>query len=353
MRRPLACAFFMSETLDSLIFTPHKDKGDNHPMSKLSAVTLLLALAFPFAITPQQPAHRADRSANSPWLFAGFKGKSEEGVYYAISPDGYHWTIANQDRPVFHQTQPNELMRDPFLQRGPDGVFHLVWTWSWNTPTVIGHSTSTDLINWTPHQQLNVLANEPAAINAWAPALYYETSQRRWLIVWSSTIPGRFPGDDSGDNGLNHRIFFATTTDFKTFSPAKVFFDPGYSVIDATILQTAADYRLIFKDERKTPLKKYLQIAQGPTIEGPWNNVSPAISEPWSEGAAIIPVKDGYLAYYDHYRDPQHYRALFSTDLNTWKDAADRTTFPAKLRHGSFLRITQAEYDRIAALQQP
>jgi hypothetical protein len=328
-------------------------------MPKLSVFTLLLALTLPAAPQQSAPTPATDLTANSSWLFAGFKGNGEDGIYYAISPDGYHWTIANQDRPVFHQTQPNELMRDPFLQRGPDGTFHLVWTWSWRSPTVIGHSTSTDLLHWTPHQQLNVLANEPAALNAWAPALYYEPDHKRWLIFWSSTIPGRFPGDDSGDNNLNHRIFFTTTPDFKTLAPAKVFFDPGYSVIDATLIQTGSNYHLIFKDERKTPLKKVLQLASGPTMEGPWSNITPPISEPWSEGAAIIPVAAtgtspaGYLAYYDHYRDPQHYGALFSTDLKIWTDATNRISFPAKLRHGSFLRITQAEYNQINALVLP
>jgi hypothetical protein len=327
-----------------------QNTSDNQLMLKLSAITLILALTLSAAGQTSAP----ELNANSPWLFAGFKGNSEQGVFYAISPDGYHWTIANQDRPVFHQTQPNELMRDPFLQRGPGNTFHLVWTWSWNSPTVIGHSTSTDLIHWTTHEQLPVLANEPSAINAWAPALYYEPDHQRWLLFWSSTIPGRFPGDTSGDSNLNHRIFSTTTTDFKALTPSKLFFDPGYSVIDATVLQTGTNkYTLIFKDERKTPLKKHLLTAEGPTIEGPWTKISQPISGRWSEGASIIPVPGGYLAYYDHYRNPQHYRALFSADLKTWTDATNRVSFPAKLRHGSFLQITQAEYDRIANLQQP
>jgi hypothetical protein len=340
-----------------------QNTGDNLLMPKRIALSLLSLLIFAAPPAQPQPQHkhkpnsepRADTAAVTPWLFVGFKDNGEQGVYYAISQDGYHWTIANQDRPVFHQTQPNELMRDPFLDRGPDGTFHLVWTWSWNTPTVLGHSTSTDLIHWTPHQQLHVLANEPAALNAWAPALWYEPDHKRWLLFWSSTIPGRFPGDNSGDNGLNHRIFSSTTTDFKTFTPAKVFFDPGYSVIDATLTQLGStdDYILIFKDERKTPLKKYLQTAEAHSVEGPWTNISPPISEPWSEGAAIIPVHGGFLAYYDHYRNPQHYGALFTSDFKTWTDATDQITFPAKLRHGSFFPITDAEYDRINNLQQP
>ena len=309
---------------------------------------IVAALALVLTILPTQ----SQTTKSGPWLFAGFKGNSEDGVYYALSQDGYHWTLANAGQPVVHQTQPNELRRDPFLQRAPDGTFRMVWTWSWRAPAVLGFSTSTDLVHWTPHRQLAVLANEPKALNAWAPALYFEPDHHRWLIFWSSTIPGRFPGDDSGDGGLNHRIFSTTTTDFTTFTPARVFFDPGFSVIDATLLQTGpTTTTLIFKDERKTPLEKHLLTATGPTLEGPWSNLSQPISEPWSEGAAIIPVPNGYLAFYDHYRSPQHYAALFSPDLKTWSDATPQIAFPAGLRHGSFLRITPAEYARLAALK--
>src|ERR1700677_2720484 len=172
MRTPKACAF--SSFLFPIPYSLSPDNGDNLHMPKLCAFALLLTLtaaALPQNPTPAPPPAAA---SNSHWLFAGFKGNGEEGVYYAISPDGYNWTLANQDRPVFHQTQPNELMRDPFLQRGPDGTFHLVWTWSWRTPAVLGHATSTDLIHWTRHEQLPVMANEPTALNAWAPALSYE-----------------------------------------------------------------------------------------------------------------------------------------------------------------------------------
>ncbi len=31
----------------------------------------------------------------SPWVFAGFKDNGQDGVYAALSLDGYHWTLAN------------------------------------------------------------------------------------------------------------------------------------------------------------------------------------------------------------------------------------------------------------------
>jgi hypothetical protein len=303
----------------------------------------------------------------SPWLFAGFKGNSLDGVYYAISLDGYHWTLANGGLPVIHQTEPGELMRDPFIQRAPDGTVRMVWTWAWYSPHVIGYSESKDLVHWAPHRQLAVMPNEASAINVWAPALYWEPGNKRWLIFWASTIPGRFAGDDTGDVaktpdgpvGQNHRIWSTTTKDFASFTPAKLFFDPGFSVIDATILppvKAHGNFTMIFKDERKNPLKKYLLTATGPSFEGPWTNISQPISEPWSEGAAIIPVAAtsdspaGYLAYYDHYSQGQHYGAVFSPDLVHWTDALARISFPKGMRHGSFLSISRPEYDRLAAL---
>jgi len=316
---------------------------------------LLLLLSLPLAPQAQLPKIKP----GSPWLFAGFKRDSKDGVYYAISLDGYHWKLANAGKPLVPPTEPGELMRDPFIQRAPDGSFRMVWTWSWNKPLVIGYSESRDLLTWTPHRQLPVMANEPAASNVWAPALYYEPAKKQWLIFWASTIPNRFPGDDSGDNALNHRIFSTTTPDFKAFTPAKVFFDPGYSVIDATLLPPTSSgkpFVLIYKDERKTPLEKHLLTATGPSFEGPWTNISQPISEPWSEGAAIIPVgatagqPAGYLAYYDHYSQGQHYGAIFSSDLVHWSDALAKIDFPPGMRHGSFVQITQAEYDRLAAL---
>ncbi len=253
----------------------------------------------------------AQANPGSHWLFAGFKSDSKDGVYYAISLDGDHWKLAFVGKPIIPPTAP---MRDPFIQRAPAGSFRMVWTWAWYDPQNIGYSESKDLLIRTRHRELPVMAGQPGARNLWAPALYFEPAQKRWLIFWASTIPGCFAGDDSGDGGLNHRIFSTTTADFQTFTSAKVFFDPACRVIDATELPPS--FTLIFKDERKTPLEKHLLTATGPTAEGP-SNISEPLSETWSEGAVILPVRastdspTGYLAYYDYYSQGQNYGAVF------------------------------------------
>ena len=311
----------------------------------LAAIALLAASTASLAQAAPPP--------ETPWLFAGFKDNGEAGVFYALSHDGLHWTLANGGKPVVQKTEAGELMRDPFVQREPDGRFVMVWTWGWHS-RVIGYSSSSDLVHWAQHRQLPVMADEPKALNVWAPAIYWESKESRWLIFWSSTIPGRFPGDDAGDGGLNHRIWSTTTQDFATLTPARVYFDPGFSVIDATLVatpKTDAPYHLVFKDERLKPLEKHLQTAAGPTMEGPWTDLSQRFSEVWSEGAAVISYHGGYLAYYDHYQSPQHYGAAFTTDFKTWTDMGAKIDFPSGMRHGSFLQLTQAEYDLLASLK--
>jgi hypothetical protein len=47
---------------------------------------------------------------------------------------------------------------------------------------------------------------------------------------------------------------------------------------------------------------------------------------------------------------------LFQTgkrDSEDWTDALAKVDFPAGMRHGSFVQITQAEFDRFAALMMP
>lgn len=289
------------------------------------------------------------QKSEGPWLFAGFKNNGEDGVYYAVSEDGWHWNLVNDGKPVIATTEHGELMRDPFLQRVPGGGFRMVWTWSWRKPTAIGYSESKDLLKWTPHRQLDVMANEPDALNVWAPTLYWNEEKRHWLIFWSSTIPGRFPAEQNDKNGLNHRIYATTTRDFRRFTPAKIFFDPGYNVIDAVLLpsdgsRARGSYRLVFKDERTDPLMKHIQIASSRSMEGPWTEISEPFTETWSEGPAGFALDHGWLLYYDHYRSPgQHYGAVFSRDLEHWRDVHEMIDFPAGMRHGSFLKITPKE----------
>jgi len=275
--------------------------------------------------------------AAEPMLFVYFKEPANMGVFYATSNDGYHWTPANGGKPWLPPGRPGELMRDPMITRGPDGEFHMVWTWAWRGQT-IGYAHSPDLVHWSEQTEIPLMAGVPGATNTWAPEIYWDAAKSKWLIIWSSTVPSKHDGN---------RIYHSFTSDFKTFTPPEIFFDPGYWVIDATILHTRGKYYLVFKDERAEPLHKFIQVAEGSTLEGPWKIITGATTESWSEGPTAIQVGNDYIIYYDHYRDPKRYEAIRSTDLLHWTPVTDQMDLPANCKHGSFLKITEEEKKRI------
>jgi len=277
--------------------------------------------------------------AAEPLLFVYFKEPANMGVFFATSNDGYHWQALNSGKPWVPIEHAGELMRDPFLTRGPDHEFHMVWTWGWRGQTM-GYAHSPDLVHWSEQQEIPLMAGTPGTQNTWAPEIYWDAGKSKWLMIWSSTVAGRHEGN---------RIYSAMTADFKTFTQPEIFFDPGYMVIDATLLQTRGKYYLVFKDERLEPLHKQVKIAEGPSLEGPWTNISEALTESWSEGPSAVEVGSEYIIYYDHYRDPERCEAVRSSDLKRWTSVTDEMKLPEASKHGSFLKITEGERDRLAA----
>ncbi len=200
------------------------------------------------------------------YLFTSFRSNGETGVFLALSPDGKKWTTLNDDKPWVKVEQPGMLMRDPWLGKSPDGTWHMLWTWGWTSKETgglkIGYSSSKDLLTWTPQREIPLMQNEAAARNAWAPEAVWDGEKKQWVIFWSTTIPGRFPDTEgTGDSGYNHRIYATTTKDWQTFTAAKLWFDPGFNCIDATVAHAGSKWIMIFKDERKNPLKKNLRLA--------------------------------------------------------------------------------------------
>lgn len=279
------------------------------------------------------------------YVFTSFRGNGEDGLHLALSTNGYQWQALNGDRSFLKpEIGGYKLMRDPCLAAGPDGTFHMVWTSGWTTDKgqVIGYASSKDLIHWSPQRAIKLMENEPTTRNLWAPEIFYDRAAKRWLVFWSSTIPGRFPDTDStGDDKYNHRVYAVTTPDFETFSPSGLFFDPGFNVIDATLLAAEGKFYLVFKDERKNPVKKNLRYAIADKPDGPFGPPSEPFTGDWVEGPSAIKIKDEYLVYFDHYTNPHYYGAVRSKDLKHWEDCSKEMRFPLGHRHGTVVRISE------------
>lgn len=275
------------------------------------------------------------------YLFSYFINNGEDGLHLAFSRDGYKWVALNNGKSLLKpEVGESKLMRDPCVTRGPDGTFHMVWTTAWQGRT-IGHASSKDLIHWSPQQAIPVMAHEPAAINCWAPEIVWDAKRSEFLIFWATTITNQFRETAAGgDDRYNHRMYSTTTKDFKSFTPAQLFYEPGFNVIDATILPAFGRYYLIVKDETRNPVRKNLRVASSDDIAGPYENLSAPFTRDWVEGPSALKVGEDFLVYFDAYRD-RRYEAKRSRDLKNWEDVTSKIAFPKGAKHGTAFEVPE------------
>jgi hypothetical protein len=271
----------------------------------------------------------ASCTASKPvYMFTSFNEPATAGLRYLYSYDGYNWKSV--DSTFLKPEVGSKVMRDPSMAKGPDGTFHLVWTSGWNKDKGFGYASSKDLVHWSAEEFIPVMQHEDSVVNVWAPELFYDDVDNQFIIVWASTIPWKFEKGIEEEHN-NHRLYYTVTKDFKTFSPAKLFLDPGFSVIDAVIVKRAADdYVLVLKDNTR-PMRN-IKVAFGNKALGPYTNVSQPFTENFTEGPSVAKVGNEYLIYFDVYRDKK-YEAVKTSDFKTFSKAA--VTIPVGHKHGT------------------
>jgi len=300
------------------------------------AVAAILFSSTLFAAPSSTPA----MDKESVFLFTSFRNADQKFLRFLYSNDGYHWTNVPG---TFLEANvgANKQFRDPSLVRGPDGLFHLVWTAGWHGDQGFGCASSKDLIHWSEQQFVPVMTNEPTTVNVWAPEIFDDADGKQFVITWASTIPGRFP-DQLEKHENNHRLYFTTTSDFRTFSPTKLFLDPGFSVIDPFILKDGARYVLICKDNSRPNLN--LRVAFGKSAIGPWDNISAPFTEKFTEGPCALEIGDDWLIYFDAYRQ-NIYGAVKTRDFKTFTDITKDVSFPSGHKHGTALIVPREILD--------
>jgi hypothetical protein len=312
--------------------------------------------AFVAGLASSAVAARAASVAPPAFVFAYFRDDKQvdqtNGLHLAVSRDGTRFEAVRGGASVLAPEVGDEkIMRDPCLFRGPTSgsPYHLVWTTGWRG-TTLGHATSNDLTTWSAQQAVPVMQSFRGTLNVWAPEGIWHPGLKAFVLFWSSTVPGMFSdalGTSKG--GLNNRIFYTVTRDFRSFSPTKLLFDPGFTVIDATFL-TGGDGRLhlVVKDERLQPLKKNIRIAGAASRTGPFGPLSDPVTDHWTEGPTAIWLGDRYRIYFDAYR-AKRYGAIDSADLEHWTPVSD-LAMPAGARHGTVLSIPSALAARLGDL---
>jgi len=270
-------------------------------------------------------------------MFSTFREPADEGLYLAYSYDGYTWNDLGGPW-LIPEVGNQKVMRDPSVVKGPDGTFHMVWTSSWRGDLGFGYAGSKDLVNWSEEQFIPVMAYDTSTVNVWAPELFYDDEKDEYIIIWASTIPYKFEKGLEEERN-NHRMYYTITKDFMTFSEARLFLDPGFSVIDCVIVKRGKDdYVLVLKDN--TRLERNIKVAFGKSPLGPWENISEPFTDQFTEGPTVLRLGDEWLIYYDSYRE-KTYSAQKTIDFKTFTDISSEVSFPEGHKHGTVFKASE------------
>ncbi len=271
------------------------------------------------------------------YLFTSFHEPANEGLRMLYSYDGYKWN--DFDTIFLKPTVGNQkVMRDPSLLQDKNGNFHLVWTSSWRGDLGFGYATSKDLLHWSNQQFLPVMQSQPSTVNVWAPELLYSDIDNNCKIIWASCIPGLYEKGLEADSN-NHRMYITSTNDFEIFDKTTLFFNPGYSVIDATVIKrNNNDYVMVFKDNTRPERNLKVAFANNPT--GPWTNISKPFTDKFTEGPTVLKVKNKWIIYFDSY-DKGIYEAVETTDFVNFKNITEQVVVPKGHKHGTIVTVSR------------
>jgi hypothetical protein len=283
------------------------------------------------ATSPPTPAPTPS-SVDNVYMFSYFTGDGDDGLHLAYSYDCQNWTALKNGGSFLTPQIGDRKMRDPSIQRDSSGIFHCVWTdTSWTemgennqANKGFGYASSSDLINWSGQRFIGVMEGTRAE-NTWAPELFWDDTRNEWMVLWSSTV---LPAN-------RHRIYYATTTDFTTFSSTQVLFDPGYTVIDSAIFKYSdGRYGMVFKDEDT----KGVCIVESSSPRGSWGSRTIIYNDVNVEGPSPAHYGNYWYVAYDKYTSGS-YGISRSTNLTSWSTIS--CSFPSGVRHGTIFMVSE------------
>jgi hypothetical protein len=349
------------------------EEGEVSPVSEGTAHITVTTADGIFTATSTVTVHQTVA-----WVMGYFgpeQNLSSDSLHLAYSTDGLNWRALNGGAPVYQLSgMGKNQIRDPFILRRRDGTFVILatdWTrddntgyWSNPSPNIFVMD-SIDLIDFTNPRLLQVTNRSGpngTPMHAWSPEAVWDPERSKYAIIWS--------GNDTG--GAN-RIYVTYTREFWQVQSAtpRVFFDPVYSVIHATITPANNRNYLFFKDETYnsgsslTGSGKDIQIARsyGPELTiGTFTRWDPNYitrgadqsTRQVTEGPLVIkiPGENRWFMFADYYRAGGVSGCWTTTDLDidpgAWlRLSNDRFNLPPGVRQASAVRVTQPELDAV------
>jgi pectinesterase len=259
---------------------------------------------------------------------------SAEGLRFAYSTDGIRWSTAGGARLAIAG------MQDPSLLRARDGNFHVIWSSGVRGDKSSSYASSQDLITWTPPRRIEIMAKQNA-LDVVSPRLSYDADNGRYIVTWASTMGANSIQAFQEEVDTNPRIWYATTSDFQSFSDPKLLFDPNYASKDGVILKEGKAFALLHTDNT-IPMHR-LRVAFGETPLGPWRPSRDAFTEKFVEIPTAIQIGGEWWIYSTNSKTGA--TSLTKTrDFWTFTDSG-AIHFPDGLRMNGVLEVPRSVLD--------
>jgi hypothetical protein len=339
----------------------------------LASLTLLSGICFP--VSAQKKARFPKEKNMSAYLMVYFKDDTH-GLYFALSKDGYTFTDVNNARPVIAGDTIAEQkgIRDPYIYRGPDGMFYLALTdlhiygqqagyrttewerdgkqYGWGNNHGLVLMRSADLVHWS-HTVLRVDKAFPELADigcAWAPELIYDEKTGKTMIYFSMHF----------GNG-KEKVYYAYMNDGFTAletMPKPLFEYPKENIayIDADITKVGNQYHLFYVPHDGTAGVKHAvstSVNSGYQYEDRWIDPEPRGCEAPTIFKRIGENK--WVLIYDIYGiKPQNFGFSETsdfvnfTDLGHLNEGVMKSTNFSIPKHPAVIQLTKKEAQRIS-----
>ena len=270
------------------------------------------------------------------------EGKNREQLKLAYTYNGLYWFKLNHDKGILKPSIGTGRLRDPSIVRRPGGGFVLLATQGYDSDSIYAYD-SEDLITYENERVLKLNASSSlqpmSEEQAWAPEAFYDPFLHTYIIVWSSVKDGG--------------VFYSSSDDLYTVSFPKRLMDPGYPIIDATLVHSENGFTAFLKDERE-PMEEHSQIFRGTGMT--WDTITdfsdPVYERHQTEGPMVQKAmeKPGWYLFVDDYTRGA-YKALYTDDIEQGEmeelDDSELLIPLIKPAHGFSLPVTWKELERL------
>ena len=268
----------------------------------------------------------------SPLLFTSFRGNGEDGLHLAWSKDGYTWTPLKDDKPLLRPEvggEPDARSADPpgagrhlphGLDDGLEQARHRLRQLEGPDPLVEAEAAGRDAERAAGPQRLGA-----------GTLLRLGRQAIHDLLGLDDPRPFSRDGQDGRQTATTTACTSPSRADFERLAPAKLFYDPGFNVIDATIVQDGKRFVMFLKDETRA------SAGQEPAAwPRPRRRPAPTARRPADHGQVLGRRSDCDQAGRDVVRvlrplsTERRYGLVTSKDLVHWDEESDKVRFPGR-----------------------